>query len=250
MNLKQRILLGVNIDHIATVRQARGGHAPDPVAAALLAEQSGADGITIHLREDRRHIQERDVRLLREVMRTPMNFEMGVTGEMLSIVEQLRPEHVCLVPETRAELTTEGGLDVLGQEDRLVQAIERLRKADCTVSIFIDTDEAQIAAARRVGASVIELHTGHYAAAQTAAEQARELEKICHAAAFALQQGLVVNAGHGLNYQNVEAVAAIPGINELNIGHAIIAHALFVGLGQAVTEMKALMLAAAQRNPV
>lgn len=248
MNLKQRILLGVNIDHIATVRQARGGSAPDPVAAAILAEQAGADGITIHLREDRRHIQERDVRLLREVMRTPLNFEMAVTEEMLSIVEEIRPEHVCLVPETREELTTEGGLDVLGQETRLKQAISRLQDVGCQVSIFIDTDEKQIEAAKRVGATVIELHTGHYAVAPGAQEEAIELDKIRRAAAFAQSIGLTVNAGHGLNYQNVEAIASIPGINELNIGHAIIAHALFVGLGQAIAEMKTLMLSAAARS--
>lgn len=245
MNLKQRILLGVNIDHIATVRQARGGRDPDPVKAALLCEQAGADGITIHLRQDRRHIQDRDVELLRELIRTPMNFEMAVTEEMLSIAERIRPEHVCLVPETAEELTTEGGLDVAGQEARIATAVERLQKAGCTVSIFLDADEQQILAVKRTGATVIELHTGHYATAKNAREQQQELEKISKAAAFAQQQGLVVNAGHGLNYQNVEAIAAIPGINELNIGHAIIAHALFVGLENAVAEMKALMLGAA-----
>lgn len=245
MNNKQRILLGVNIDHIATVRQARGGKDPEPVKAALLCEQAGADGITIHLREDRRHIQDRDVELLRELMRTPMNFEMAVTEEMLSIAERVRPEHVCLVPETPEELTTEGGLDVAGQEARIVVAVERLQKAGCEVSIFLDADEQQILAVKRAGATVIELHTGHYAAAETVQEQTLELERIRKAAAFAQKQGLVVNAGHGLNYHNVEAIAAIPGINELNIGHAIVAHALFVGLENAVAEMKALMLGAA-----
>lgn len=245
MNLKQRILLGVNIDHIATVRQARGGRDPDPVKAALLCEQAGADGITIHLRQDRRHIQDRDVELLRELIRTPMNFEMAVTEEMLSIAERIKPEHVCLVPETVEELTTEGGLDVAGQEARVAVAVERLQKAGCTVSIFLDTDEQQILAVKRTGATAIELHTGHYAKADSVAQQQQELEKISKAAAFAQKQGLVVNAGHGLNYQNVEAIAAIPGINELNIGHAIIAHALFVGLENAVAEMKALMLGAA-----
>lgn len=245
MNNKQRILLGVNIDHIATVRQARGGKDPEPVKAALLCEQAGADGITIHLREDRRHIQDRDVELLRELMRTPMNFEMAVTEEMLSIAERVRPEHVCLVPETPEELTTEGGLDVAGQEARIAVAVERLQKAGCEVSIFLDADEQQILAVKRTGATVIELHTGHYAAAETAREQTLELERIRKAAAFAQKQGLVVNAGHGLNYHNVEAIAAIPGINELNIGHAIVAHALFVGLENAVAEMKALMLGAA-----
>lgn len=245
MNLKKRILLGVNIDHIATLRQARGGHDPEPVKAALLCEQAGADGITIHLREDRRHIQDRDVELLRELMRTPMNFEMGVTEEMLAIVERIRPQHVCLVPETREELTTEGGLDVAGQEGRIAAAVERLQKAGIQVSIFLDADEQQILAVKRVGATTIELHTGHYSVAETAHQQAIELEKIRKAAAFAQKQGLTVNAGHGLNYQNVEAIASIPGINELNIGHAIIAHALFVGLENAVAEMKALMLGAA-----
>lgn len=245
MNIKQRILLGVNIDHIATLRQARGGRDPEPVKAALLCEQAGADGITIHLREDRRHIQDRDVELLSQLIATPMNFEMGVTEEMLTIVERIRPENVCLVPETREELTTEGGLDVAGQEARIAVAVERLQKAGCQVSIFLDADEQQILAVKRVGATTIELHTGHYAKAATAQEQLQELEKIRKAAAFAQKQGLVVNAGHGLNYQNVEAIAAIPGINELNIGHAIIAHALFVGLENAVAEMKALMLDAA-----
>lgn len=245
MNLKKRILLGVNIDHIATLRQARGGHDPEPVKAALLCEQAGADGITIHLREDRRHIQDRDVELLRQLMRTPMNFEMGVTDEMLAIAERIRPQHVCLVPETREELTTEGGLDVAGQEGRITAAVERLQKVGIQVSIFLDADEQQIQAAKRVGATTIELHTGHYAAAENAQQQAIELEKIRKAAALAHKTGLIVNAGHGLNYQNVEAIAAIPGINELNIGHAIIAHALFVGLENAVAEMKALMLGAA-----
>lgn len=245
MNIKQRILLGVNIDHIATVRQARGGRDPDPVKAALLCEQAGADGITIHLREDRRHIRDRDVELLRELIRTPMNFEMAVTEEMLAIAERIRPENVCLVPETAEELTTEGGLDVAGQEARVAVAVERLQKAGCTVSIFLDADEQQILAVKRTGATVIELHTGHYAAASDAAEQQQELEKVRMAAAFAQKQGLVVNAGHGLNYHNVEAIAAIPGINELNIGHAIVSHALFVGLENAVAEMKALMLGAA-----
>lgn len=245
MNLKKRILLGVNIDHIATLRQARGGHDPEPVKAALLCEQAGADGITIHLREDRRHIQDRDVELLRQLMRTPMNFEMGVTDEMLAIAERIRPQHVCLVPETREELTTEGGLDVAGQEGRITAAVERLQKVGIQVSIFLDADEQQIQAAKRVGATTIELHTGHYAAAENAQQQAIELEKIRKAAALAHKTGLIVNAGHGLNYQNVEAIAAIPGINELNIGHAIIAHALFVGLENAVAEMKALMLGTA-----
>lgn len=247
MNLQQRILLGVNIDHIATVRQARGTRYPDPVKAALDAEQAGADGITVHLREDRRHIQDRDVRVLREVLQTRMNFEMGVTEEMLNIAAELRPHHACFVPETRQELTTEGGLDVVGQEARIAQAVARLHGLGTQVSLFIDADEQQIAAAKRVGAPIIELHTGRYADASSDQEQAVELERIVKSVNYARSLGLCVNAGHGLNYQNVEAIAAIDGINELNIGHAIIAHALFVGLPQAVKEMKALMLAASQR---
>jgi len=247
MNLNKRVLLGVNIDHIATVREARGTRYPDPVKAALDAEQAGADGITVHLREDRRHIQDRDIYLLREVMRTPMNFEMGVTEEMLKIAEEVRPEHICLVPETREELTTEGGLDVLAQEARVSAAVERLQAVGCEVSIFVDADEQQIKAAKRVGATTIELHTGHYAEAVTPAEQAKQLELIRKGTEFALKQGLVVNAGHGLHYHNVEPIAAIPGINELNIGHAIIAHALFVGFATAVAEMRTLIDPAATR---
>lgn len=247
MNLNKRVLLGVNIDHIATVREARGTRYPDPVKAALDAEQAGADGITVHLREDRRHIQDRDIYLLREVMRTPMNFEMGVTEEMLKIAEEVRPEHICLVPETREELTTEGGLDVLAQEARVSAAVERLQAVGCEVSIFVDADEQQIKAAKRVGATTIELHTGHYAEAVTPAEQAKQLELIRKGTEFALKQGLVVNAGHGLHYHNVEPIAAIPGINELNIGHAIIAHALFVGFATAVAEMRTLIDTAATR---
>ncbi|MDM1707735.1 pyridoxine 5'-phosphate synthase [Thiopseudomonas alkaliphila] len=246
MNLKQRILLGVNIDHIATVRQARGTSYPDPVKAALDAEQAGADGITIHLREDRRHIQDRDVKLLKAVMQTPMNFEMGITEEMLQMVEQVKPEHVCLVPETREELTTEGGLDILAQEQRVQQAVERLTNAGSIVSIFIDPEAEQIQAAARVGATTIELHTGRYSEANCVATQTAELKRIQAAVKAAQAQGLIINAGHGLNYHNVEAIAAIPGINELNIGHAIVAHALFVGFAQAVSEMKQLITAAAQ----
>jgi len=246
MNLKQRILLGVNIDHIATVRQARGTSYPDPVKAALDAEQAGAYGITIHLREDRRHIQDRDVKLLKAVMQTPMNFEMGITEEMLQMVEQVKPAHVCLVPETREELTTEGGLDILAQEQRVQQAVERLTNAGSIVSIFIDPEAEQIQAAARVGATTIELHTGRYSEANCVATQTAELKRIQAAVKAAQAQGLIINAGHGLNYHNVEAIAAIPGINELNIGHAIVAHALFVGFAQAVSEMKQLITAAAQ----
>jgi pyridoxine 5-phosphate synthase len=243
-----RILLGVNIDHVATLRQARGTRYPDPVKAALDAEEAGADGITVHLREDRRHIQERDVRLLKEVLQTRMNFEMGVTEEMLAFAESIRPEHVCLVPETRQELTTEGGLDVAGQEPRIRAAVERLSKIGCEVSLFIDPDERQIEASKRVGAPAIELHTGRYADAQTPVEAAKELARIRDGVACGLAHGLIVNAGHGLHYHNVEPVAAIAGINELNIGHALVAHALFVGFKQAVAEMKQLIVAAASRG--
>ena len=243
-----RILLGVNIDHVATLRQARGTRYPDPLKAALDAEEAGADGITVHLREDRRHIQERDVRLLKDVLQTRMNFEMGVTEFMLDFVEQIRPEHVCLVPETRQELTTEGGLDVAGQERRIQAAVQRLSKLGCEVSLFIDAEERQIEAARRVGAPAIELHTGRYADAHAPEEAARELARIRDGVACGLAQGLIVNAGHGLHYHNVEPVAAIAGVNELNIGHAIVAHALFVGFKDAVAEMKQLIVAAARRG--
>ncbi|CAN7638899.1 pyridoxine 5'-phosphate synthase [Pseudomonas solani] len=241
MTEANRVLLGVNIDHVATLRQARGTRYPDPVKAALDAEEAGADGITVHLREDRRHIQERDVRVLKEVMQTRMNFEMGVTEEMLAFAEEIRPEHVCLVPETRQELTTEGGLDVAGQEARIKAAVERLARLGSEVSLFIDADPAQIEASHRVGAPAIELHTGRYADAHTPEEAARELQRIREGVALGLKLGLVVNAGHGLHYHNVEPVAAIPGINELNIGHALVAHALFVGFKQAVIEMKQLI---------
>lgn len=248
MTEANRILLGVNIDHIATLRQARGTRYPDPVKAALDAEEAGADGITVHLREDRRHIQDRDVRLLAEVLQTRMNFEMGVTEEMLAFAEQIRPAHACFVPETRQELTTEGGLDVLGQEARIRAAVERLAAQGCEVSLFIDADPRQIEAAARIGAPAIELHTGRYADAHTPAEMAAELERIRAGVACGLAHGLIVNAGHGLHYHNAEAVAAIPGINELNIGHAIVAHALFVGFKAAVAEMKQLIVAAAVRG--
>lgn len=241
MTEANRVLLGVNIDHVATLRQARGTRYPDPVKAALDAEEAGADGITVHLREDRRHIQERDVRVLKEVMQTRMNFEMGVTEEMVAFAEEIRPEHVCLVPETRQELTTEGGLDVAGQEARIKAAVERLARLGSEVSLFIDADPAQIEASHRVGAPAIELHTGRYADAHTPEEAAHELQRIREGVALGLKLGLVVNAGHGLHYHNVEPVAAIPGINELNIGHALVAHALFVGFKQAVIEMKQLI---------
>ncbi len=235
--------LGVNIDHVATLRQARGTPYPDPVQAAFEAEQAGADAITLHLREDRRHIQERDVHLLRQTLQTRMNLEMAVTEEMLAIAERIRPEDCCLVPERREELTTEGGLDVVGQKARLREACARLAEAGVRVSLFIDAEPAQIEAAREVGAPVIEIHTGHYADARGAAQEA-EFRRIAEAVRLGLELGLQVNAGHGLHYHNVQPIAALPGIRELNIGHAIVARAIFTGLGPAVAEMKRLMLEA------
>jgi pyridoxine 5-phosphate synthase len=237
------IALGVNIDHVATLRQARRIDYPDPVHAALLAEQSGADSITLHLREDRRHIQDRDVTMLRRLLQTRMNLEMAVTPEMIRIAGEVRPQDCCLVPESRAEVTTEGGLDVRAQEARIDEACRTLAAAGVRVSLFIDPDTAQIEAARRVGAPVIELHTGTYANASGRA-RAHELERVRSAAALGASLGLVVNAGHGLNYHNVEPIAAIHEIVELNIGHAIIARALFDGLPKAVRDMKDLMRAA------
>lgn len=240
----KRILLGVNIDHVATLRQARGTRYPDPVYAAQLAEEAGADGITVHMREDRRHIQERDVRLLRQTLQTRMNLELAVTDEMLDFACEIHPEHACLVPERREELTTEGGLDVVGQEARVKAACERLAALGIEVSLFIDADKAQIDATVRCGAPVIELHTGAYADAEDDASQQAEFERIAESARYAHSLGLVVNAGHGLNYQNVEPIAAIAEINELNIGHGIVARAVFTGLREAVAEMKKLMLLA------
>ena len=241
------ILLGVNIDHVATLRQARGTRYPDPIQAAMAAEQAGADGITLHLREDRRHIQDRDVELLRDILLTRMNLEMAVTEEMLGIAERIRPQDCCLVPERREELTTEGGLDVAGQRERLREACARLAEAGVRVSLFIDAEPQQIEAAEDVGAPVIEIHTGHYADAATPAARDAELARVVEAVRHGLALGLQVNAGHGLNYQNVQAIAAIPGISELNIGHAIIARAMFTGLEEAVREMKRLMREAAAR---
>ncbi len=238
---RRAILLGVNIDHVATLRQARGTRYPDPVQAALLAEEAGADGITLHLREDRRHVQERDVELLRQTLQTRMNLEMAVAEEIIAIAERVRPEHCCLVPERREELTTEGGLDVAGQFERIRTACQRLGAAGIEVSLFIDAEEAQIEAAVRCGAPAVEIHTGHYADAQTEQERERELERVVRGVRQASAAGLIVNAGHGLHYHNVEPVAAIPEINELNIGHAIIARAVFTGLPEAVREMKRLM---------
>lgn len=239
--MPNHVLLGVNIDHVATVRQARGGCYPEVVHAALAAEEAGADGITLHLREDRRHIQDRDVTLLREVLLTRMNLEMAVTEEMLSIAEKVCPEHVCLVPEKREELTTEGGLDVIGRKKIVQQACDRLASINSDVSLFIDPDIEQVKAAAEVGAPTIEIHTGQYAEAKTADKKSEELARISAAAEQGRALGLVVNAGHGLHYHNVESIARIPEINELNIGHSIIARALFVGIKEAVREMKRLI---------
>ncbi|ERS11215.1 pyridoxine 5'-phosphate synthase [Marinobacter sp. EN3] len=239
--MNTRVLLGVNIDHVATLRQARGTRYPDPVQAALVAEEVGADGITIHPREDRRHIQDRDVLLLREVLQTKMNLEMAVTDAMLAFAEQVRPECVCLVPEKREELTTEGGLDVDGQEERVAKACDRLAKIGAEVSLFIDPDPVQIDAAVRCGAPVVELHTGEYAEAGEPEAVEASFKVLADAVAYARKKGLIVNAGHGLHYHNTERVAAIPGINELNIGHAIIARAVFTGLKDAVRDMKAIL---------
>ncbi|MHB8346093.1 MAG: pyridoxine 5'-phosphate synthase [Acidiferrobacterales bacterium] len=238
------IRLGVNIDHVATLRQARGTRYPDPVQAAIEAEQAGADAVTLHLREDRRHIQERDVELLKSVLQTRMNLEMAVTEEMVNFAVHLRPEECCLVPERRAELTTEGGLDVVGNRDRVAAACERLAGAGVRVSLFIDPEVEQIEAAAAAGAPVIEIHTGHYADVLTDQERNDELGRIALAVDRGRELGLQVNAGHGLNYHNVQPIAWIPEIAELNIGHAIVARALFVGLQGAVREMKRLMLEA------
>jgi len=236
----KRIHLGVNVDHVATLRQARGTDYPDPVQAALLAEKAGADSITLHLREDRRHIQDHDLHRLKAVMQTHINFEMAVTDEMVAIACELRPSDCCLVPEKREELTTEGGLDVAGQLEKVAAACRKLADAQIRVSLFIDPDPGQLDAAVQVGAPVVELHTGAYAEASES-EQTDELERIRQAASYGHSKGLVVNAGHGLHYENVGPIASLPEVVELNIGHAIIARAVFDGLGNAVSEMKRLM---------
>ncbi|MTD37833.1 pyridoxine 5'-phosphate synthase [Erwinia sp. CPCC 100877] len=238
------LLLGVNIDHIATLRNARGTSYPDPVQAAFIAEQAGADGITVHLREDRRHITDRDVRLLRQTIQTRMNLEMAVTDEMVAIACELRPHFCCLVPEKRQEVTTEGGLDVAGQAEKVGAACRKLAEAGIQVSLFIDPEEQQIDAAVTSGAPYIEIHTGAYADAPDEAVRARELERIAHAASYAAQKGIRVNAGHGLTWHNVKPIAALPEIHELNIGHSIIGRAVMSGLHEAVAEMKRLMLEA------
>jgi pyridoxine 5-phosphate synthase len=238
------IKLGVNIDHVATLRQARRTTYPSPVEAAMIAESAGADAITLHLREDRRHIQDSDVEILRGLLKTRMNLESAITEEMIAFACRIKPEDVCLVPERREELTTEGGLDVVRYFNQVRDACRALGEAGVRVSLFIDADPAQIDAAARAGAPAIEIHTGPYADAQNPAETDSELARVRLAVAKGLERGLQVNAGHGLHYLKVQPIAAIPGIAELNIGHAIVAHAIFVGFSQAVREMKALMLEA------
>lgn len=240
MNARTEQHLGVNIDHVATVRQARGTDYPDPVGAALLAEKAGADSITLHLREDRRHIQDDDLERLKAVMQTHMNLEMAVTDEMLAIAAGIRPQDCCLVPEKREELTTEGGLDVAGQLDKVTRACANLAANGIRVSLFIDPEPRQLDAAVASGAPVVELHSGAYADAEAGAQQA-ELQRIIDAAAYGQQIGLTVHAGHGLHYENVKPVAEIPEIVELNIGHAIVARAIFEGFTEAVRDMKRLM---------
>jgi len=230
--------LGVNIDHIATLRQARGGREPDPVWAAVLAELGGADGITIHLREDRRHIQDRDAHLLRQTVQVRLNLELAVEPEIVAVALELRPDQVTFVPENRAELTTEGGLDVVSQRSRVGEALARCRDAGLEVALFIDPDPKQVAVAVELGAAAIEFHTGRYADAAEGADRIRELTALRNAAAATVAAGLELHAGHGLNYQNVAAVARLNQMAELNIGHSIVSRAMFVGLTQAVREMK------------
>ncbi|OGS96968.1 MAG: pyridoxine 5'-phosphate synthase [Gallionellales bacterium RIFCSPLOWO2_02_FULL_57_47] len=238
------VKLGLNIDHVATLRQARGSRYPNVVRAALICEEAGADAITLHLREDRRHIQDRDVEILRDMLQTRMNLECAVTEEMIANALRIKPHDLCLVPERREELTTEGGLDVVRYFDAVKSACERSAAAGIRVSLFIDPDPKQIDAARRSGAPVVELHTGKYAEADSVQERQHELERLRIATEHAHAQGLQVNAGHGLHYHNVQPIVAIPNIVELNIGHAIVAEALFIGLDAAVRKMKALLVQA------
>ena len=233
--------LGVNVDHVATIRQARGGREPDPISAATICELAGADGITIHLREDRRHIQDRDVELMRETIQTRLNLEMAATDEMVAIARKTLPDMVTLVPEKRQELTTEGGLDVCGQLDSLARAIKELKDAGIVVSLFVESDLKQLEACREVGADYIEIHTGTYCDALSEAERAVELKRIADAIHAGQQVGLGVNAGHGLNYWNVQDVVALGGVEEFNIGHSIVSRAVLVGLDRAVREMAALV---------
>lgn len=236
------ILLGINIDHIATLRNARGTCYPEPAHLAAIAECAGADGITIHLREDRRHIKDRDVAVLAETLQTRMNLEMAVTDEMVDIAIKTKPAFVCLVPEKREELTTEGGLDVVGTFAKVESAVKRLNAANIQVSLFIDPENSQIDAAIKTGAAYIELHTGQYADAETEAIEEFELKRIATAATYASKAGIKVNAGHGLNYHNVKPIAALPEIIELNIGHSVVARAVVDGFATAVSEMKRLMV--------
>jgi pyridoxine 5-phosphate synthase len=237
------IKLGLNIDHVATLRQARGSRYPNLVRAALICEEAGADAITIHLREDRRHIQDADVDILRSMLQTRMNLECAVTDEMIANALRVKPHDICLVPEKREELTTEGGLDVVRYFEQVKRATQRCTEAGIRVSLFIDADEKQIDAAQKAGAPVVEIHTGKYADADSVSAHAAELERIHGAALYAHSLGLRVNAGHGLNYHNVRPIVMIPHIAELNIGHAIISEAVFIGLEQAVKNMKALLAA-------
>lgn len=239
--MKNSLLLGVNIDHVATLRAARGARYPDPVQAAFDAEQAGADAITLHLREDRRHIQERDVEVLKDTLQTRMNLEMAVTDAMLAFAARIKPHDCCLVPERREELTTEGGLDVAGQLERVSNACAVLRAAGVRVSLFIDAELQQVEAAVRAGAPVIEIHTGHYADAQDEHARTAALQRIMKAVQHGKKLGLQVNAGHGLHYHNVAAIAALTEVSELNIGHAIVARAVFTGFSEAVREMKRLL---------
>ena len=248
MQLTHPIRLGVNIDHVATLRQARRSAYPDPLHAALVAEQSGADSITLHLREDRRHIQDHDVQRMRATLQTRMNLEMAATDEMLGIARELRPQDVCLVPEKRTEVTTEGGLDVAGQKGRLRECVAALAERGIRVSMFVDPEPDQLEASLEIGAPVVELHTGAYAEA-TGGQQARELMRLVEAARHGSRIGLTVHAGHGLHYHNVQPVAAVPEIVELNIGHAIVARAVFDGLAAAVREMRRLMVEARRGLP-
>ncbi len=242
--MKQPIFLGVNVDHVATVRQARGGLYPDPVHAALQAEIAGADGITMHLREDRRHIQDHDIERFAACTQSKLNLEIAATEEMLAIAKKIKPHDVCIVPEKREELTTEGGLDVIGQQNKLAEYCSELHNDDIFVSLFIDPNEAQIEAAARIGAPVIEIHTGRYAEAKNDTERAAELANIVSASDYAYSLGLLVNAGHGLQFNNIQRIAEIETIHELNVGHSLVARAMYTGLPEAVKEMKRLMVEA------
>jgi pyridoxine 5-phosphate synthase len=235
------VLLGVNIDHVATLRQARGTRYPEPLQAALVAEQAGADVITLHLREDRRHIQDRDVEMLKDVLQTRMNLEMAATREMGEIARRIGPADCCLVPERREELTTEGGLDAAGNQNQLREFCAMLAEAGTRVSLFIDAERSQLEAAREIGAPVVEIHTGRFAEAADRETRAAELERIRRAVVAGRELGLQVNAGHGLDYHNVTAVSSLPGVRELNIGHAIVARAVFCGLAEAVSDMKRII---------